>query len=230
MKKSSGNKILIVIASVLLALVIIVGTAVLVLYITNKDDTGAEQVAESESSEEPDTGDADDADAGDIAFEAETPEDDNSAGKQDTDEDFRQYLNDVLIPEFGVFKSPQKGAIHSDDYGATIDGEWFDPSGMFSASIYDFDRDGDDEMLVILNSEINRFDVPASSGSSAISLGIYEDDNGEIHLADSVMFGTIGALYKNEDGELRVYDGTNRNNDEDIEGIPLYGDAWQDSR
>ena len=223
MNKIPVNKILIIIALNLLILVIAAGATVLVLNITHKDDKAEAPVAESEAEE---WIGLDNADSKDISAAPATPADDNSAGKQETYEGFRQYLNDILIPEFGIFRSPQKGSIRSDDLGAPVDGRWFDPGGMFSATIYDFDKDGDDEMLVILNSKIGSFDVPASDGSSAISLGIYENENGEIYPADSVMFGTIGALYKNENGELNVYGGANRNNDKNIEGIPLYGDEW----
>lgn len=127
--------------------------------------------------------------------DADSPADtDSSADEENKSEVFREYLDEELIPKYGLFKSPQEGTVRSDVYRTNDEGrwvytEWLNPNGILNASIYDFDMDGDEEMLLIISSDGDDFGTPSDDGSGTIYLVIYENDNGKIRLADSVLFG-----------------------------------------
>lgn len=91
-------------------------------------------------------------------------------------DDLKSKLSE-LISTYGVFNANQNGTMHK------WDDEWLDPSGIISATVLDFDSDGEDEMLVCCME-------PSSSnkGSYQIVMKMYEVINGIVVLADSLLF------------------------------------------
>ena len=101
-------------------------------------------------------------------------------------EGFRNMLL-KLLQEQGAFKANQRGTMH------TSDDAWFNPSGMISAKIMDFDSDGADEMLVCYTKS---FDT--SGKVHKIYLDMYEQSGGKVVLADSTVFSAYRSTYDTE--------------------------------
>lgn len=69
------------------------------------------------------------------------------------EEVFYEYLNNVLIPEYGLADLQQEGILTMDfdnpDSYHSEENEWFEPKGIVSAYINDLDLDGQKELFVI---------------------------------------------------------------------------------
>lgn len=97
--------------------------------------------------------------------------------------DFKAKLAE-LISEHGIFKESQSGTMHK------WDDEWMNPTGILSATILDFDSDGEEEMLVC-------YTEPSSSDKKyyQIVMDMYEVTNGTVVLADSMPFSSANNMY-----------------------------------
>lgn len=89
---------------------------------------------------------------------------------------FREYLAGTLIPAYGVFDPYQSGTMHS------MEEKWLDPAGVMDAMIFDFDQDGQDEMLVCYTQQ------DGGETSYVVNMAMYEITDGKVELASSVPF------------------------------------------
>lgn len=83
---------------------------------------------------------------------------------------------DELVQTMGEVKPEQKGVVMSSA------GVWLEPSGIIAHKIEDFDEDGEDEMLVVYtkeNTSIEGYDI---------YMDMYENNEGEIKLSDTMQF------------------------------------------
>lgn len=87
---------------------------------------------------------------------------------------FSEALSD-LISTYGVFRTNQSGVM------STTQDSWMNPGGVISATILDFDLDGEEEMMVC-------YTEPSAdmSGEYEIMLAMYEAAEGNAVLADKV--------------------------------------------
>ncbi len=213
MRQSSGtNKTLIVIAAALAVMVVATAGIILGLYLRDKDDKTAD--SESVSALEADIEKQQDTDtdktnrnqgADDTMIEDTMPDSDNTASDKDI---FERYLNEVLVPKYGWFQSPQEGTVHGDSMGNPVDSDWLNPAGILSTYIYDFDNDQDKEMLVIAAGDISESGTETDDGKCRLFFEIYEDDKGNVQLSDAMPFSPnkdnvaiewdYETLYKNE--------------------------------
>lgn len=195
---SGVNKILILAAAVLGVVTVVAIGLVVKLYLGHGEEKNSQTadnfVMEEQSKlSEQDAGNPDEkvAEGDDPAMEirtdtARTAVEEINANGEERDL-FVRYLNEKLVPMFGVFRSPQEGVLHG-----IAESEWLDPDGMFCASIYDFDKDGDEEMLIVVNREISKYAPLEDSDPTALSLVMYENENGVIQLSDAIVFGAGG--------------------------------------
>ncbi|MCR5237648.1 MAG: hypothetical protein K6E34_10655 [Lachnospiraceae bacterium] len=239
--KESVNKTLIIITAVLAVMVIAAAGIFGGILISRKGGNSRNAEAEQEKTvlnqdsegSDPEHNGSAGGDADENA-EANAPADTESEGDVSGEELFTKYLEEELVPAYGVFRSPQEGVIRSNEMGERVDSEWLDPNGMFSASIYDFDKDGDEEMLIVVNREISKFAPPEDSDPTALSLVMYENENGEIHMSDAIVFGAGGEydqeMYEDGDGEIHMSDatvfGTEGEYDQIIKKRSLSRDVW----
>jgi len=75
---------------------------------------------------------------------------------------------------YGVFKSPQSGTMRSET------DKWLNPNGIVSTTIWDFDNDGSQEMLVVISKKV--------SGEYCLTLDMYEVKNNSAVLSDNMPF------------------------------------------
>lgn len=92
---------------------------------------------------------------------------------------FQNYLETDLIPQYGVFDATQTGTISYSD----ITKKWFDPNGILSASIFDYDSDDSKELLVIYTQEYDY--------GYKINMDLYEIKNNQVLLADTHVFSSF---------------------------------------
>lgn len=95
-----------------------------------------------------------------------------------------QFQNELLslIASKGIFAQKQSGIMQG------MGDNWFDPKGILSATILDFDLDGSDEMLVCVAEEC----VQQHKGAYHIILYMYDIEGGEIILADTITLEVFG--------------------------------------
>ncbi len=110
----------------------------------------------------------------DIYEDDESPEENETTEEDDaeTRDILIQYINDVLIPEYGIVEYEQSISLY--------DETWFDYSGLFAASILDLDGDGNDELLISRAKE-------ESDDEYAMLMEVYEEKDGSVTLADDAM-------------------------------------------
>jgi hypothetical protein len=84
---------------------------------------------------------------------------------------FREYLNQTLIPTYGLFDRDQIGTM------AEPTDKWLNPAGIMSATIFDFDSDGSTEMLVCYTAYMEGTD------SWPIHMAMFEVENKTVVLA-----------------------------------------------
>ena len=84
-----------------------------------------------------------------------------------------------LIKKQGKIPAMQNGEMSSPD------DEWFNPNGILSTTILDFDSDGSDEMLVCAAEKLEQSDTSESN----IVLYMYDIQNGEIIQSDKMLLG-----------------------------------------
>lgn len=111
-------------------------------YSAEAEDTGGK---EEESEMQEDSGRASEHKA------AEEPE--KELQKKSEEEVYDEYVNQVLIPEYGLADLRQGGEMTMDfnnpDSRMSKDNDWFEPKGIVSAYIDDLDLDGQKELFVI---------------------------------------------------------------------------------
>ncbi len=113
----------------------------------------------------------------------------NEYSEKDTIKDNRTLFKEKLSmikSEYKIFKSNQTGVMNewSDN--------WFDPGGVISANIEDFDSDGLEEMLVCTSEKCKDRDDNDISGNNEeynIILSMYEIENGNVGVADTFTLG-----------------------------------------
>ena len=96
---------------------------------------------------------------------------------------FRNTLQ-KLISEQGIFKENQSGTMQK------WNDAWFDPTGIISAKILDFDSDDKDEMLVCYTKQ-----ATYNRENYQIYLDMYELINGKVVLADSMLFSAYDRVF-----------------------------------
>lgn len=84
---------------------------------------------------------------------AKEPEEEKEAEKRAEEEIYYEYVNQVLVPEYGLADLQQEGAVAMDfsnpDSRMSEGNEWFEPKGIVSAYIEDLDLDGRKELFVV---------------------------------------------------------------------------------
>ncbi len=97
--------------------------------------------------------------------------------------DYLHAAINELTEEYGIFDSEQSGILTS-----TGNEEWFDPTGILSATIMDLDEDGEDELLIFRNEEYEeRYVGYLCEDMCYRTLAeVYEVKNGEVVLASSI--------------------------------------------
>ncbi|MCC8059308.1 MAG: hypothetical protein LIO81_00465 [Clostridiales bacterium] len=91
------------------------------------------------------------------------------------EEIFLEKLSE-LIAQYGVLDAEQTGTMH------TGTDEWFDPDGLLSATILDFDADGAQELLVCVPEECSHSDY----NPRHIRMDMWEVEVGKAVLSDSM--------------------------------------------
>lgn len=112
----------------------------------------------------------------DNADMAENVQNEEQNGAWNYEDIYRKYLDEILIPTYGIFAPQQSGTMHSTEE------KWLNPAGIMDATILDFDRDGVLEMLVCYTKQYSGKD------SYGIHMTMYEISDGKVELASDVPF------------------------------------------
>lgn len=105
-----------------------------------------------------------------------------------------------LVATYGVFESSQSGVMQ------THNDVWFEPSGIMSANIEDFDMDGTPEMLVCVSEYCDHY----NDGHYHIMMYMWEVENGIAVLADSCVLGAyIKSDYSEDSYQEVIYSASN---------------------
>ena len=81
------------------------------------------------------------------------------------------------INQYGIFESEQSSIIKD------LSTKWFNPNGVITANLDDYDMDGADEMLLFCSEKCDDLE------GNHIKMEMYEIENGEVKLADVKIFG-----------------------------------------
>ena len=200
LKNQREKKTVIVIISILLLVVLImciVGAYCLHIYFrNNKEAEKADNHNNNNYEEKAEFNRSDEMTEAD-SFN-ETTEMGNS--NENTEADYSDEENGIEIYEafqkkrveleniYGAFESNQSGIMYN------WEDEWFNPEGVLSTTILDFDSDGKDEMLVCISER-------GSDDLYNIVMHMYDVVNGDIVETDQMLFG---AYIKNKDKETNV--------------------------
>lgn len=93
---------------------------------------------------------------------------------------FKSCYNRVLSKTYGVFKRTQTGKMK------TWEDQWLKCTGLMGASVYDYDRDGKKEMLVIVAKDVSS----ETQNKANIILQMYEQGKEGITLASEMPFSS----------------------------------------
>lgn len=89
-----------------------------------------------------------------------------------------------LVSTYGMFQEEQSATMY------TPNDEWFNPNGIVSTTIFDFDSDGETELLVCQTKLVLESDGEYQVDEYKIEMNMYEVEEGTVVLADSKLFGT----------------------------------------
>lgn len=123
----------------------------------------------------------------------------NLSGKFVNNEDIFENILANLLSTYGYFDAEQIGTMNN------IDNKWFEPNGILSKTILDFDRDYELEMLVCYTESVD-----TQGNDYQIMMDMYDVVDGEVLLMDSVPFSAYGEnvnvinLSKNEWNEISL--------------------------
>lgn len=86
---------------------------------------------------------------------------------------FKEYIEEKLIPSYGLAKVSQQGIMYE------WDDAWLEPEGILSTQIYDLDNDGYEELLMLRIMDKN------TNSLYRLNMSVYEVKNGKVVLSDS---------------------------------------------
>lgn len=92
----------------------------------------------------------------------------------DEEEMYQDYYENALLSKHGTFEKHQTGTM------ASMEDEWFNPRGIISKTIYDFDSDSEKEMLVFYTKKSEE------NNDYLIYADIYEVKNNIVDLSDTM--------------------------------------------
>ena len=113
-----------------------------------------------------------------IKKEEQVDEEDNSILKEEL---FKRKVKE-LTATYGKFKAEQTGIMY------TTKDEWLDPNGIVSSTIFDFDMDGETELLVCQTKLVIESDGEYQDDAYQIEMNMYEAEDEEAVLKDSKLF------------------------------------------
>lgn len=97
--------------------------------------------------------------------------------KKPEEEMYYKYVNQVLVPEYGLADLRQEGTMTMDfsnpDSRMSEENEWFEPKGLVSAYIDDLDLDGQKELFVIYwEKDVSEWEHGTSYGLTGAVYGV----------------------------------------------------------
>lgn len=177
---SGKNKSKIIIAVISVVIVSLLLCIFLVSSIFKQDSSDKVTVANTSAVNEAD----------DSKIEASQQELSENSTETDAQALFTEKLSE-LTSTYGIFKAEQSGTI------TEVYDSWFEPDGVMSANIEDFDSDGSEEMLVCISekSTDGSNNITGGGERNHIILNMYEIEDGNVKLSDSF---TLGAYIESE--------------------------------
>lgn len=134
-------------------------------------------------------------------FEADTGSKETTENVDENEEEDENVdaLNDKLaelVALYGLFETSQSGVMQ------TTSDVWFEPAGIMSVNMEDFDCDGAQEMLVCVSEYCDHY----NDGHYHIMMYMWEADNGLAVLADSCVLGAyIESDYSEDNYQEVIY-------------------------
>lgn len=178
------------IAAVAVASLVTVGAGGLLMYSLAEKKTPQPYSMEAEETD----GEAEETETqeeSDPVLETEVAEEPETVKKSE-EEMYYEYVNQVLVPEYGLADLHQEGTMTMDfnnpESRMSEENEWFEPKGILSAYIDDLDLDGQKELFVIYwEKDASEWEYGTSY---ELTGAVYGVEGEEVELKDKMMLSS----------------------------------------